>query len=107
MQKYIETEIDSNKSLTGNIIVTFTNDSEVKYSGYGLAYGLAYVATLVKNGIIYKNKGWMEKKIKTLSGDLFVNAGDSLRYVDDEIYFYNQDGGHRLQMPEIGKDSNV
>ena len=107
MEKYIETEIDSNKSLTGNIIVTFTNDSEVKYSGYGLAYGLAYVATLVKNGIIYKNKGWMEKKIKTLSGDLFVNAGDSLRYVDDEIYFYNQNSKHRLQMPEIGKNNNV
>lgn len=95
------------KDTTGNLFVTFTNDSEVKYSGYGLAYGLAYVAALVKNGVIYINKSWMKKKIKTLSGDLFVNAGDSLRYVDDEIYFYNQDGGHRLRMPEIGKNSNV
>lgn len=91
------------KDTTGNLILTFTNDSEVKYNGPGLAY----VAALVKNGVIYINKSWMKKKIKTLSGDLFVNAGDSLRYVDDEIYFYNQDGGHRLRMPEIGKDNNV
>ena len=98
MKKYTETEMNPKESLTGNIIVTFTNDSEVKYSGYGLVYGLAYVATLVKNGVIYMNKSWMKKKIKTLSGDLFVNAGDSLRYFDDEIYFYNQDGGHRLRM---------
>ena len=103
MQKYTETEINSNESLTGNVIVTFTNDSEVKYSGHGLAY----VQALFKNGVFYKNKSWMKKKIKTLSGDLFVNAGDSLRYIDDEIYFYNQDGGHRLRMPEIGKDSNL
>ena len=94
MQKYIENEMNSNESLTGNVIVTFTNDSEVKYSGHGLAY----VQAFVKHGIIYKNKSWLKKKIKTLSGDLFVNAGDSLRYVDDEIYFYNQDGGHRLRM---------
>ena len=107
MEKYTETKLDSNESLTGNLMVTFTNDSEVKYSGYGLVYGLAYVAALVKNGVIYMNKSWMRKKIKTLSGDLFVNAGDSLRCIDDEIYFYNQDGGHRLRMPEIGKDSNV
>ena len=103
MQKYTETEMNPKESLTDNIIVTFTNDSEVKYSGYGLAY----VLSLVKNGDFYKNKSWMKKKIKTLSGDLFVNAGDSLRYVDDEIHFYNQDGGHRLRMPEIEKDSNV
>ena len=96
MKKYTETEINSNESLTGNIILTFTNDSEVKYTG---GPGLTYLAAaLVKNGVIYKNKSWMNKKIKTLSGDLFVNAGDSLRYVDDEIYFYNQDGGHRLRM---------
>ena len=107
MKKYTETEINSNESLTGNIIVTFTNDSEVKYSGYGLVYGVAYVATLVKNGVIYINKSWTRKKIKTLSGHLFVNAGDSLRCIDDEIYFYNQDGGHRLRIPEIWKDSNV
>ena len=92
MEKYIETEINSNESLTGNIIVTFTNDSEVKYSGHGYAY----VEAMVKNGIIYKNKSWTKKKIKTLSGDLSINAGDSLRYFDDEIYFYNQDGAHRL-----------
>ena len=77
-----------------NSIVTFTDNSEVKYSGPGLAY----VQALFKHGIFYKNKSWMNKKIKTLSGDLFVNAGDSLRYVDNEIYFYNQDGGHRLRM---------
>lgn len=75
-----------------NSIVTFTNDSEVKYSGHGLAY----VEGLVKHGIIYTNNSWTKKKIKTLSGDLFINAGDSLRYFDDEIYFYNQDGAHRL-----------
>lgn len=75
-----------------NSIITFTNDSEVKYSGHGLAY----VEALVKNGIIYTNNGWTKKKIKTLSGDLFINAGDSLRYFDDEIYFYNQEGAHRL-----------
>lgn len=107
MQHSIENEMNPKESLTGNIIVTFTNDSEVKYSGYGIVYGLAYVATLVKNSVIYINKSWTRKKIKTLSGDLFVNAGDSLRYIDDEIYFYNQDGGHRLRMPEIGKDSNI
>ena len=75
-----------------NSIVTFTDDSEVKYSGHGLAY----VEGLVKHGIIYTNNSWTKKKIKTLSGDLFINAGDSLRYFDDEIYFYNQDGAHRL-----------
>ena len=92
MEKYTETEINSNESLTGNIIVTFTNDSEVKYSGYGLAY----VQALVKHGIIYTDISWTRKKIKTLSGDLFINAGDSLIYFDDEIYFYNQDGAYRL-----------
>lgn len=75
-----------------NSIVTFTNDSEVKYSGYGLAY----VQALVKHGIIYTDISWTRKKIKTLSGDLFINAGDSLIYFDDEIYFYNQDGIYRL-----------
>ena len=94
MKKYTETEINSNESLTGNIIVTFTNDSEVKYSGHGLSY----VQALVKNGVFYKNKSWMKKKIKTLSGDLLINAGDSLRYFDDVFYFYNQDGVHRLRM---------
>ena len=77
-----------------NSIVTFTNDSEVNYSGHGLAY--VYVEALVKNGIIYTNKSWTKKKIKTLSGDLFINNGDSLRYFDYEFYFYNQDGAHRL-----------
>ena len=81
------------EAMTGdNSIVTFTDDSEVKYSGHGLAY----VEGLVKHGIIYTNNSWTKKKIKTLSGDLFINAGDSLRYFDDEIYFYNQDGAHRL-----------
>ena len=77
-----------------NSILTFTNDSEVNYSGHSIPY----VQALVKHGIIYTNISWTRKKIKTLSGDLFVNAGDSLRYIDDEIYFYNQDGGHRLRM---------
>ena len=75
-----------------NSILTFTNDSEVNYSGHSLPY----VQALVKHGIIYTNISWTRKKIKTLSGDLFINAGDSLRYFDDEIYFYNQDGAHRL-----------
>ena len=75
-----------------NSIVTFTNDSEVKYSGHGYAY----VEAMVKNGIIYKNKSWTKKKIKTLSGDLSINAGDSLNYFDGEIYFCNQDGAYRL-----------
>ena len=78
----------------GNSILTFTNDSEVNYSGHGLAY----VQAFVKHGIIYTDISWTRKKIKTLSGDLFINAGDSLRYFDDEIYFYNQDGAHRLLM---------
>ena len=77
-----------------NSTVTFTNDSEVNYSGHGLAY----VQALVKHGIIYTDISWTRKKIKTLSGDLFINAGDSLRYFDDVIYFYNQDGVHRLSM---------
>ena len=76
------------ESSVDNSIVTFTNDSEVNYSGHGLAY----VQALVKHGIIYTDISWTRKKIKTLSGDLFINAGDSLVYVDDEIYFYNQDG---------------
>ena len=75
-----------------NSIVTFTNDSEVNYSGHGLSF----VQALVKHGIIYTDISWTKKKIKTLSGDLFINAGDSLIYFDDEIYFYNQDGAHRL-----------
>ena len=75
-------------------ILTFTNDSEVKYSGHSLPY----VQALVKHGIIYTNISCTRKKIKTLSGDLLINAGDSLRYFDDEIYFYNQDGAHRLRM---------
>ena len=78
----------------GDSILTFTNDSEVNYSGHGLAY----VQALVEHGIIYTDISWTRKKIKTLSGDLFINAGDSLVYFDDEIYFYNQDGGHRLRM---------
>ena len=98
MEHYTETEMKPKESLTGNIIVTFTNDSEVKYSGYGLAYGLAYVQALVKHGIIYTDISWTRKKIKTLSGDLFINAGNSLRYFDDVFYFYNQDGVHRLRM---------
>lgn len=77
-----------------NSILTFTNDSEVKYSGHCLPY----IQALVKHGIIYTNISWTRKKIKTLSGDLLINAGDSLRYFDDEIYFYNQDGAHRLRM---------
>ena len=92
MQKYTETEMNPKESLTGNVIVTFTNDSEVKYSGHGLAY----VQALVEHGIIYTDISWTRKKIKTLSGDLFINAGDSLVYFDDEIYFYNKDGVYRL-----------
>ena len=75
-----------------NSILTFTNDSEVNYSGHGLTY----VQDLVKHGIIYTDISWTRKKIKTLSGDLFINAGDSLVYFDDEIYFYNKDGVYRL-----------
>ena len=95
MENYTETEMNPKESLTGNVIVTFTNDSEVKYSGYARPCPL-YVLALVKNGVLYKNKSWMMKKIKTLSGDLFINAGDSLVYFDDEIYFYNKDGVYRL-----------
>ena len=87
------------KDTKGNLILTFTNDSEVNYSGHGLAY----VQALVKHGTIYTDISWTRKKIKTLSGDLFINAGDSLIYFDDEIYFYNQDGGHRLRMKKGGK----
>ena len=76
----------------GDSILTFTNDSEVNYSGHGLAY----VQALVEHGIIYTDISWTRKKIKTLSGDLFINAGDSLVYFDDEIYFYNKDGIYRL-----------
>ena len=97
VREKIESSIDNQSVYTeamtsDNSILTFTNDSEVNYSGHGLAY----VQALVKHGIIYTDISWTRKKIKTLSGDLFINAGDSLRYFDDEIYFYNQDGAHRL-----------